>query len=179
MSRPGLWLMPSTFAMVVGTGDHHPAFAMMGIRQGLGGDLRSDVDCCLPDPLRSAVSVPEVVVREQIERLVRGPGQVVPLPVLADTLLDQARGHTSGRAAITVASGSGLRATVIAMTEGTELSEHDSHPSATLQILRGSVRLHSANREWVIGEHAIVTIPPQRHGLTAISDAVILLTVAL
>jgi quercetin dioxygenase-like cupin family protein len=65
------------------------------------------------------------------------------------------------------------------MTEGTALSEHDSHPSATLHVLSGSVRLHSADREWLVEEHEIVTIPPQRHGLTAISDAVILLTVAL
>jgi quercetin dioxygenase-like cupin family protein len=120
-----------------------------------------------------------VRVKQQMERVVRGPGHVVSLGPLADELLRQAREHSSGRAASTVMTGSGMRATVIAMTEGTELAHHDSPPSATLHALHGSVRLQAANREWVLNEHEMVTVPPQRHGLSALTDTVVLLTVAL
>lgn len=120
-----------------------------------------------------------VHVRNPTERAVRGPGHVVSLEPLAEDLLRQARGHSSGRAASTVMSGSGMRATVIAMTEGTTLAQHDSPPAATLHALHGSVRLHAADREWVLSQHEVVPIPPQRHGLTALTDTVVLLTVAL
>jgi quercetin dioxygenase-like cupin family protein len=118
-------------------------------------------------------------VREQAERTIRGPGHVVSLEPLARDLMSRAREHTSGRAASTLLSGSAMRATVIAMTAGTTLSQHDSPPSATLQSISGTVRLHSVDREWVLNEHDVVPIPPQRHGLTAVTDTVVLLTVAL
>jgi quercetin dioxygenase-like cupin family protein len=111
----------------------------------------------------------------------RPPGNdgVVLLAVLAGRLLDTARAHDSQRAAETINSGPSMRATVIALLEGAELAEHESPPAAPLQVICGRVRLHTAGQAWVLHDGEIVDIPPTRHALTAITDAAVLLTVAL
>jgi quercetin dioxygenase-like cupin family protein len=104
---------------------------------------------------------------------------VVALGALGSELLAEARQASSGRAATTVATGPSQRATVIALVEDAELAEHDSPPAATLQVLAGSVRLLSAQQEWLLRAGDLVPVPPFRHSLTANADAVVLLTVAL
>lgn len=104
---------------------------------------------------------------------------VVQLANLGLDLLAQAREHHARRAAKTLLSGTSMRATAIGLAEGAELSEHDSPPAATLQVLTGKVRLHTEDHEWLLGEGEVVAIPPQRHGLQAVIDSVVLLTVAL
>jgi quercetin dioxygenase-like cupin family protein len=105
--------------------------------------------------------------------------EVEQLSRLQAELLAQAREHPAHRAARTIHSGSSLRATVIALLSGTELAEHDAPPAATLQVLEGEVRLHWQGDERVLHAGEITDIPPVRHALTAGSDAVVLLTVAL
>ncbi|HLL07671.1 MAG TPA: LuxR family transcriptional regulator [Nocardioidaceae bacterium] len=105
--------------------------------------------------------------------------EVVALGALGSELLAEARQASSGRAATTVATGPSQRATVIALVEDAELAEHDSPPAATLQVLAGSVRLLSAQQEWLLRAGDLVPVPPFRHSLTANADAVVLLTVAL
>jgi quercetin dioxygenase-like cupin family protein len=98
---------------------------------------------------------------------------------LGPELLAQAREHASRRAARTLVSGSSQRVTLIALTEGAELAEHDSPPAATLHVITGTVRLHTHDDEWVLEGGQLAIIPPQRHGLIALTDAVVLLTAAL
>lgn len=100
---------------------------------------------------------------------------------LVDELSDDARAGDSGRAARTVHGGAGhaLRQTVIALAAGHELAEHESPGEATLQVLRGSVRLVSGTRQWDLGAGDLVAIPPERHSLAASQDSAVLLTVAL
>jgi quercetin dioxygenase-like cupin family protein len=107
------------------------------------------------------------------------PADIVALGTVATELLVQAREHPALRAARTVLSGELQRATVIALAEGTELAEHDSPPAATLQVITGRVRLHSGEREWFMEAGDVVPIPPARHGVDALTDAAVLLTVAL
>ncbi|MFL6124783.1 hypothetical protein [Actinophytocola sp.] len=104
---------------------------------------------------------------------------IVSVESLAAELLEEARGHHSKRAARTLVSGTAQRATLIALSAGAEMSEHDAPTAATLQLLRGTARLHTRNQEWVLAAGQLVAVPPQRHGLTAVTDAVALLTVAL
>lgn len=104
---------------------------------------------------------------------------VVLLTEVAGRLLDAAHEHDSRRAAETINSGPSMRATVIALTAGSELAEHESPPAATLQVIVGQARLHSAGQSWHVREGEIVAIPPERHALSAVTDAVVLLTVAL
>lgn len=102
------------------------------------------------------------------------------LTTLAREQLALAREAHSGRAAVTVHGGREhrLRQTLIALREGERLGEHDAPDEATLQVLEGSVALHAGSSAWhgLAGDH--VEIPAQRHDLEAITDAVVLLTVA-
>jgi quercetin dioxygenase-like cupin family protein len=108
-----------------------------------------------------------------------GHPEVVALHDLAAELLGTAREHHSRRAARTLVSGTVQRVTLIALAEGADLAEHDAPPAATLQVLQGRVRLQTADREWALDGGHLAAVPPQRHGLTALTDAVVLLTVAL
>ncbi|PXY29120.1 cupin domain-containing protein [Prauserella endophytica] len=103
----------------------------------------------------------------------------VALPGLAAGLLREALEHPSRRAARTVASRSSQRATVIALAEGADLGKHDAPSAATLQVLSGRARLETADRTWELDTGDLLPIPPERHGLHAITDTVVLLTVAL
>jgi quercetin dioxygenase-like cupin family protein len=104
----------------------------------------------------------------------------VPVVGVARDLIDQARGHHSGRAARTVASGTALRATVIALRRGCGLANHESPAAgATLHVITGRVRLHTDDHEWFLQAGELVPLPPQRHGLDALDDTALLLTVAL
>ena len=99
---------------------------------------------------------------------------------LGEEQIDKARAASSGRAAVTVHGGQehDLRQTVIALADGRSLGEHESPGEATLQVLVGRVRLTAGEDTWegTAGDH--VVIPPQRHDLAALTDAVVLLTVA-
>ncbi|MBP2472179.1 quercetin dioxygenase-like cupin family protein [Crossiella equi] len=104
---------------------------------------------------------------------------VVRVHDLAAELLEEARRHDARRAARTLVSGPAQRATLIALAQGAELAEHDSPPAATLHVVTGQVRLHTHDRAWVLDRGHLTAVPPQRHGLGALTDAVVLLTVAL
>ncbi|MBC2932807.1 cupin domain-containing protein [Nocardioides sp. zg-1228] len=106
--------------------------------------------------------------------------QITSLTALAVQQLETARTASAGRSAVTVHGGRehDLRQTVIAMTAGTRLGEHESPGEATLQVLEGEVSLHAGEdtHELRGGDHGV--IPPVRHDLVARTDAVVLLTVA-
>jgi quercetin dioxygenase-like cupin family protein len=106
-------------------------------------------------------------------------GVVYDLAAVATELAAAAREHPSGRDARTIVATTSQRVTVIALNDGAELSEHQSPPSATLQVLSGSLRLHAGDDTWDVAAGQLVGIPPQRHGVTATSDCVFVLTVAL
>lgn len=103
----------------------------------------------------------------------------ISLTRLADEHMEAARSAKAGRSAHTVHGGHDhmLRQTLIAMTAGTELAEHNSPGQATLQVLRGRVRVSAGPDTWTGDDGDLLVIPPQRHGLHADSDAVVLLTV--
>ncbi len=102
------------------------------------------------------------------------------LTVLAEEQLAKARQASSGRSAVTVYGGQhhDLRQTLIALAADRQLGEHEAPGEATLQVLRGRVRLTAGDEHWdgVEGDHTV--IPPVRHDLLAMTDAVVLLTVA-
>jgi quercetin dioxygenase-like cupin family protein len=99
----------------------------------------------------------------------------------AEQLVAQARDSHSGRAAQTVYGGHDhqLRQTVIALAADHELAEHESPGEATLQVLLGTVLLTAGERSWEGGVGDLLVIPPERHALAALSDAAVLLTVAV
>ena len=71
-----------------------------------------------------------------------------------------------------------LRQTLVALTAGTALGEHESPGEATLQVMEGRVVVRAGSDQWEIGVGDHVVLPPQRHDLAALADSVVLLTVA-
>ena len=106
-------------------------------------------------------------------------GSVVDLVDVGEGLLRDARNQPARRAARTIMASTVMRSTVIALLDGAEMHEHASPPAATLQVITGEVRLVVGDGEHGLRAGQLVRIPPQRHGVRALSDAVILLTVAL
>lgn len=87
---------------------------------------------------------------------------------------------SSGRSARTVYGGHEhvLRQTVIAMTAGRALAEHDNPGDATILVLSGRVRLTAGTVSWEGREGDLLLIPAARHSLLAIEDATVLLSAA-
>ncbi|SFC79873.1 hypothetical protein SAMN04487968_111140 [Nocardioides terrae] len=106
--------------------------------------------------------------------------EIRSLTSLAEEQLAAARAASNGRAAVTVFGGQehDLRQTLIALVGGAALHEHDSPGDASLQVLSGTVRLVAGDDSCEAGAGDYLHIPPQRHALEAVSDAVVLLTVA-
>lgn len=105
---------------------------------------------------------------------------VTDLPGAADALLSEARSAKAGRAGRTLTPGAGapLKQTLLALTEGAVLADHESPGDATLQVLTGHVHLTTGDRVIDLNAGGWAPIPPLRHGVEAITDAVLLITVA-
>ena len=66
---------------------------------------------------------------------------------------------------------------MIAMRAGAALAEHESPGEATLQVLRGRVRLTAGTAAVEGGAGDLLVIPPLRHAVEALEPSVLLLTV--
>jgi len=105
-------------------------------------------------------------------------GDAIDLRELGAELLDRARTEHAGRAARTLPhSSDGLRQTLVALRAGAELGEHESPGPATLQVLRGRVRLVAGSTTVELAAHQLGPVPARRHSLSADEDAVVLLSV--
>ncbi|MFH8367623.1 cupin [Streptomyces sp. NPDC018031] len=98
------------------------------------------------------------------------------LTKLARHHLDLARADPHGRSAHLFLHGGPLRQSVIALTSGTELDEHNAPPAASLQVLHGHVRLTTSGSEQDLIAGQVQLIPQERNGLRAMQDSVVLLT---
>ncbi len=96
---------------------------------------------------------------------------------VAQTQLKNARTNGSGRSSATVYKGPHLTHTIVALTDGTELGEHDNPGEATAQVLVGRMELHSGNDTWECVAGNLLVIPQAKHSVRAIGDCAFLLTV--
>lgn len=105
--------------------------------------------------------------------------QKMSLDALGRELLERAAGTPAGRSAETVYGGHErtLRQTLVALTAQTTLGEHDSPGEATLQVLSGRVRLSAGDDAWEGRTGDLIVVPPARHDVHALEDAIVLLTV--
>lgn len=102
------------------------------------------------------------------------------LTALARSQLTLAEQASSGRSAHTIFGGHEhvLRQTLIALTAGTSLADHENPGEATVHVLHGRIKLANAETSWDGSPGDLLIVPDARHSLTAIEASVVLLTVA-
>lgn len=99
------------------------------------------------------------------------------LHALAREHLAAAQHSPHGRSAYLFVHDGPLRQTIVAITQGTELAEHNSPPAATLYVLTGAVVLRSQDAAEVeCAEGEILSIPMGRHAVQGVNDSVFILT---
>jgi quercetin dioxygenase-like cupin family protein len=103
----------------------------------------------------------------------------VDLNELINELLAAAGGTSSGRATrvFRAVPGGQLSQVLLVLRDGRELSEHENPGEALLHVLRGRVRLTAGDERCDLSANEHIVIPQQRHGLLALEDAAVLLTV--
>lgn len=67
---------------------------------------------------------------------------------------------------------------MIALTRGSGLGEHENPGEATVYVLSGRVELTAGAASWTARTGDLLIIPDARHGLAALEDSVVLMTVA-
>jgi quercetin dioxygenase-like cupin family protein len=109
-----------------------------------------------------------------------GRMEKLSLDALARELMKLATAAPAGRSARTIYGGHEhvLRQTLMALTAGSLMSEHENPGEATVQVLHGRVRLVAEAAEWEGRDGDLLIVPQARHTLHALEDATVLLTVA-
>ncbi|MEV0321422.1 cupin [Streptomyces sp. NPDC050658] len=98
------------------------------------------------------------------------------LTAVVDDHLAKARVAPHGRSAELLVRDGPLRQSVIALTAGTELGEHEAPVAATLFVLRGRVRVTASGGDLELAGGEFACVPHERHGLTALEDSAVVLT---
>lgn len=102
------------------------------------------------------------------------------LTALAAEHLAAARAASNGRSSAKIVGGHTtlLRMNLIALKEGASLQDHESPGEATLLVLEGRIEFRAGEESVTLVTGNLLEIPPMRHGLTALADAVVVLSVA-
>jgi quercetin dioxygenase-like cupin family protein len=105
--------------------------------------------------------------------------QKFSLEAIAREQAKRAAAASSRRSAETVYGGHEhlLRQTVLALTAGSSLSEHENPGESTVQVLSGRVKLTAGDVTWEGRTGDLLVVPDSRHALAAMEDSAVLLTV--
>ncbi len=104
--------------------------------------------------------------------------QKMSLAAIAREQLEAARRSPSSRASVTAFGGHehALRQTVIALSAGSALDEHENPGEATILVLSGRVELAASGQTWQGRQDDLLVIPDGLHALRALEDSAVLLT---
>lgn len=98
------------------------------------------------------------------------------LDQLAADHLAAARSASNGRSAELLVHDGVLRQSILALTKGTQLAEHNSPHAASLQVLVGKVAVTGFETPEPLVVHELAVLTHERHSVTALEDSVFLLT---
>jgi quercetin dioxygenase-like cupin family protein len=104
----------------------------------------------------------------------------IDLEAVAREQATRAAESPNGHSADTVVGGQDrvLRHTIIGLRAAEEMSEHENPGEATVLVLGGSVRLEGDGEEETGRSGDLLVVPPGRHRVVALENAVLLFTVA-
>ncbi len=104
----------------------------------------------------------------------------VDLAQLGEEVLQAARDSSAGRSARALlrGPGAGLTQTMLALTAGQRLDEHESPGVATLHVLQGRIDLLAGGQTYPLSAGQWRPIPAMRHSVESHDDAVVLLSVS-
>jgi quercetin dioxygenase-like cupin family protein len=96
--------------------------------------------------------------------------QKISLAAEARQQLDRAAAAGGGHTAATADGGHEkvLRQTVIGMSQGARLAEHESPGEATIHVLHGRVRMIAGGQSWQARTADLLIVPHTRHSLEAL-----------
>lgn len=105
--------------------------------------------------------------------------RAIGLNELAEQLLALARAEPGGRVARTVHGdcNMSLRQMVVAWAGGRHAADYQAGGDATVQVIRGRLRITVAGVPTVLKSGDLVDVPPQPHSVEALEDSVLLVTV--
>lgn len=106
----------------------------------------------------------------------RTPASDQPLTEIADRALERAAENQHGRHAELLVHDGPLRQTLIALTRGSSLADHNAPPAASLQVLVGALQVTTEEEAEDVPTGALRQLPGVRHGVHAPTDTVFLLT---
>jgi quercetin dioxygenase-like cupin family protein len=113
--------------------------------------------------------------------LLRDARQVRDLETEADDLLLVAVATRAGRAAkaMTPPGSTPLQQTMVALCAGQRLPEHEPTGPATIQVLRGVVRVTGCDVDELLRAGEWTALPASRAAIDALEEAVILMSISL
>jgi len=102
----------------------------------------------------------------------------VNLDEVVATLMTTAQSASSGRAARMVAGGRAtvMTQTVIALTAGSRLDDHENPGEATVFVMDGEIEVGVEDQTLTGATGDLIIVPDVRHHLTAAVDSIILFT---
>ncbi len=99
------------------------------------------------------------------------------LTTLIHSTLEAARANPHGRHGDLLLRDGHLRQSIIGLTDGARLADHNAPPAATLQVLQGSLEVTAGSgTDQRLGVGKLVQLTKERHGVLALEDSVFLLT---
>lgn len=98
------------------------------------------------------------------------------LEARAQQHLEIARTSDRGLSSELIVSDGPLRQSILALSAGAKLAEHNSPPAASIQMITGKVHVTAADEVFEFAAGDIAALTHVRHGVTAIEDSCFLLT---
>lgn len=102
---------------------------------------------------------------------------MVALTPVITRSIDLARSTGAGFHAEPLVRRGALQQTILALTEGMRLTEHEAEVPVSLYLLHGAIRVE-APEPFVIGQGELHELPDRRRAVVAVEDTVMLLSAA-